>query len=168
MPPDVHYPDLVTPAGWPYFRQGLQIRVVPPDTTPETAEAAIVISPLVPRAPTTPSPAELIEAAIFEEERQRLEIVEQKGPQATRADSGLEGVFYEIAGYVRPRAPLERRIYVMFQDDLCCYGVSYLAWDATYATHLAAFWSAARSVRPFRGRHVPPSGPSPLAIIYGD
>jgi hypothetical protein len=168
VPPDVHYPDLVTPAGWPYFRQGLQIRVVPPERTLETAEATIVVSPLVPRLPSMPSPRELVEAALLEEARQRFEVEGRAGPEPARSDAGLEGISLEVSGHVRPAGPPERRIYVMYADALCFYAVSYLAWAATYATHLDAFRATARSVRPFRGRHLPPTGPSPDALIYRD
>ena len=166
--PDVHYPDLVTPTGWPYFRQGLQIRVVPPESTLETAEATIVISPLVPRMPTMPSPEALVDAALLEEARQRFEIEGRKGPDRARSDGGLDGISLEVTGFVRPNSPLERRLYVMYADTLCFYAVSYLAWAETFATHLEAFWATARSLRPFRGRHLPPTGPSPDANIYGD
>jgi hypothetical protein len=56
----------------------------------------------------------------------------------------------------------------MLADALCYYAVSYLAWQETFTTHVDAFWATARSVRPFRGRHLPPSGPSPDALIYQD
>jgi hypothetical protein len=164
----VHYPDVTAPPGWPYFRQALQIRVVPPGATPDTAEATMVISPLVPRLASTPPPAELVEAALFAEQRARLELTEQKGPAKLKAASGLEGISFEVAGFVRPMAPIEKRIYVMYADALCYYAVSYLAWEQTFARHVDAFWAMARSVRPFRGRQIPPSGPSPLALLYND
>jgi hypothetical protein len=164
----VHYPDLTAPAGWPYHRQGLQIRIVPPGATLDSAEATIVVSPLVPRVATTPPPEELIEGALFAEQRTRLELTERKGPTRIKAASGLEGVALEITGFVRPAAPVERRIYVMFADALCGYAVSYLAWQPTFARHVDAFWATAKSVRPFRGRQVAPSGLSPVALLYSD
>lgn len=168
MPPDVHYPDLQPPAGWPYFRQELQIRIVPPGTTLDSAEATIVVSPLVPRQESTPPPAELIEGALFAEERERFEIVSRKGPSAEKAASGLEGVSYDVVGFVRPRSPNERRLYVMYADDLCLYAVSYLAWERTFDLHLDAFRQTARSVRPFRGSLMMPTGQSPVAVLYSD
>jgi hypothetical protein len=168
VPADVFYPDLTAPAGWPYHRQGLQIRVVPPGATLDTAEATIVISPLVARLPTTPPPEELVENAIFAEQRLRLEVSAQKGPTKAKAASGLEGISLEITAFVRPAAPIERRVYVMYADALCYYAVSYLAWEATFERHVEAFWATARSVRPFRGRHLAPSGPSPLGMLYSD
>src|SRR5262245_46278286 len=98
-----------------------------------------------------PPPAELVEAAILTEARQRLEIVTQRGPEATRADSGLAGIFYDVTGYVRPRSPIERRLYVMLSDELCHYSVSYLAYEEAFEEHVATFWKTARSIRPFRG-----------------
>jgi hypothetical protein len=164
----VHYPDLQPPAGWPYFRQDLQIRIVPPGTTLDSAEATIVVSPLVPRQPTTPSPEELIEAALFAEERERLEIVSRAAPQPFKADSGLAGVSLEVVAFVRPRAPNERRRYVMVADELCLYAVSYLAWERTFEHHLEAFVEMARSLRPFRGALLMPTGQSPVALLYSD
>jgi hypothetical protein len=166
--PDVHYPDLVSPSGWPYFRQELQIRIVPPGSTVDTADAALVVSPLVPRLPTVPTAEALIEEAISAEERDRLEVERTDGPKETRADSGLAGIFYDVLGYVRPRSPRERRLYVMFSDELCHYAVSYLAWEEAFERHVAVFWQMAHSVRPFHGSLVLPSGPSPIASLYSD
>lgn len=168
MPPDVFYPDLTAPPGWPYYRQGLQIRVVPPGATLDSAEATIVVSPLVPRQPSTPPPEELVEDAIFAEQRARLEVTDRKGPTKLKAASGLEGIALEIVGFVRPTGPVERRAYVMYGDALCYYAVTYLAWEQTFARHVEAFWTVAKSVRPFRGRHIAPSGPSPLGMLYSD
>jgi hypothetical protein len=168
VPPEVHYPDLHPPAGWPYFRQELQIRLVPPGNTLDSADSTIVVSPLVPRQPTTPSPEELIEAALFAEERERFEIVTRKGPEKVKAASGLEGISFEVLGFVRPRSPNERRLYVMFADEICLYAVSYLAWERSFDRHLAAFWETARSLRPFRGTLLYPTGMSPLATLYSD
>jgi hypothetical protein len=168
VPPDVHYPDLAPPAGWPYFRQDLQIRIVPPGTTPDSAEATIVVSPLVPRQATTPPPGELIEEALFHEERERFEIVSRKGPDKVKAASGLEGVAVEVVGFVRPRSPHERRLYVMYGDEICLYAVSYLAWDRAFDRYVEAFRETARSVRPFRGTLLHPTGQSPVALLYRD
>jgi hypothetical protein len=168
VPPDIHYPDVATPVGWPYYRQGLQIRVVPPGRTLDDANTMIVVSPLVPRQDTLPEPDKLVEAAIFTESRQRFEIVTQRGPTAIKAQSGLEGIYYEVLGYVRPRFPREKRIYVMYADPLCYYAVSYLSSETSFETHVETFWKMAKSVRAFRGHKLIPTGPSPLAIIYGD
>jgi hypothetical protein len=166
VPPELHYPDVVTPLGWPYYRQGMQIRVVPPGSTLEGAEATIVISPLVPRA-GMPEPDEIVESAIFAEARHRLEIVTQKGPMNTKG-AEIDGIYYEVTGYVRPQFPREKRIYVMYSDSLCYYAISYLAPEATFERHVETFWKVARSIKPFRGAVIMPSGPSPLAIIYSD
>jgi hypothetical protein len=168
VPPELHYPDVATPVGWPYFRQGLQIRLVPPGRNLDDAETMIVISPLVPRQDGLPPPDKLIEAAIFAEARQRFEVVSQKGPAAVASQAGLEGVSYEVLGYVRPRFPREKRIYVMFADPICYYAVSYLATEPAFERDAAIFWKTARSMRPFRGHKLAPSGPSPLATIYSD
>lgn len=168
MPPEIHYPDVATPPGWPYYRQGLQIRVVPPGMTLEDADAIIVISPLVPRQDNLPPPDKLVEAAIFTESRQRFEVVTQKGPTAVKSNGGLVGVSYEVHGYVRPTFPREKRIYVMYSDSLCYYAVSYLAAEVAYERHLDVFWKAAKSMRPFRGNRLAPTAMSPIASLYSD
>jgi hypothetical protein len=168
VPPDVHYPDLVPPSGWSAALQELQVRLVPPGATLADADVAIVVSPLVPRQPLLPPPDKLIEEAIFAESRQRLEVVAQKGPTPQKATSGLAGVAYELEAFVRPLSAPEKRVYVMYADALCYYAVSYLARATAYEAHLAAFWATARSVRPFRGRLLQPTGPSPTALLYGD
>jgi hypothetical protein len=168
MPPEVHYPDLVAPLGWLSGRQGLQVRFVPPDAPADDPDVTIVVSPLVPRQPLLPPPDQVIEEAIFAEERQRFEIITKKGPFSEKTASGLTGVSFEVLGYPRPRWPREKRLYVMYADEICYYAVSYLAREASFSTHVETFWVAARSLRPFRGRLVPPTGPSPTATLYSD
>ena len=168
MPPEVHYPDLVTPPGWLSGTQGLQVRLVPPRSTLDDADVAIIISPLVPRQPLLPPPSQIIEEAIFAESRQRFEVVSQKGPTPEKSTTGLVGVAYEVLGYPRPRWPREKRNYVMYADSLCYYGISYLAREEVWKQHVEAFWAAARSIRPFRGKIIAPSAPSPIATLYSD
>ncbi len=165
---DVRYPDLVPPPTWVGGTQGLQVRLVPPRTSIDDAAVAIVVSPLVPRNPLLPPPDKLIEEAIFTESRRRFEVVSQKGPTAEKTTTGLTGVAYEVLGYPRPRWPREKRIYVMYADSLCYYGISYLAREEVWKDHVDRFWATARSIRPFRGRVIQPSGVSPLATLYSD
>jgi hypothetical protein len=168
VPPELHYPDLIAPTGWQSALQGLQVRLVPPGDTLADADVAIIVSPLVPRQPLLPPPAEVIEDAIFTESRQRLEVTSQKGPIPEKTTSGLVGVAYEVEGFVRPVSAPERRIYAMYADSLCYYAVSYLARATAFAAHVQTFWAAARSIRPFRGRVLPPTGPSPTAVLYSE
>lgn len=168
MPPELHYPDVVTPTGWSYFRQGWQVRVVPPGRSLDDAEAMIVVSPLAPRLPQLPEPDQVVENAIFAEARQRFEVVSQKGPTPQKSIGGLAGVSYEVVGYLRPRFPTEKRIYVCYADALCYYAISYLATEAAYDQHAEVFWKAAWSMRPFRGQHLKPTAPSPIATLYSD
>jgi hypothetical protein len=168
MPPEVHYPDLVAPPGWSAGTQGLQVRLVPPGAFLDDADVAIVISPLVPRQPLLPPPAQLIEEAIFTESRRRFEVVSQKGPTPDKTQTGLAGVSYEVVGYPRPRWPREKRNYVIYSDTLCYYAVSYLAREEKWKQHVEAFWAAARSIRPFRGRMLAPTAASPVATLYSD
>ena len=127
-----------------------------------------MISPLVPRQPLLPPPSQLIEEAIFAESRRRFEVVTQKGPTPEKSTTGLTGVAYEVVGYPRPRWPREKRIYVMYADSLCYYGVSYLAREERWKDHVEAFWATARSIRPFRGRILTPTAASPIATLYAD
>jgi hypothetical protein len=168
VPPELHYPDVTMPVGWPYFRQGLQIRLVPPGRTLDDTLNLIVVSPLVPRQDGLPPPEDLIEATIFAESRQRFEVIGQKGPTPARSRAGLDGVSYDVLGYVRPRSQRERRVYVVYADALCYYSLSSLATESAFDEHALAFWEAARSVRPFRGRRLAPTGPSPVALLYSD
>ena len=168
MPPDVHYPDLTPPAGWQGALQGLQVRLVPAGETIADADVCIIVSPLVPRQPLLPPPAQLIEETLFTESRQRLEIVSQKGPSPDKTQGGLVGVYFEVECFVRPASPRERRIYVIYSDPICYYGISLLARATVFAQFVQIFWMAARSIRPFRGKLLPPTGPSPTAMLYGD
>jgi hypothetical protein len=166
VPSGVQYPDLQPPPRWNHFRQGLQVRLIPPEARPEDAPASIVVSPLVPRLPHLLPIDKLVEAAIFAESRQRFEVLSQKGPQKAKAEAGLTGVIYEIHGYPRPQFPREKRIYVMYADEVCYYGLSYLAAEAAYDAHLQTFWAVAGSVRPYQGRLVVAQGASPLGAMY--
>lgn len=164
----MHYPDLRPPAGWVAGKQASQIRLVPPGETLATADVAIIVSPLVARQESLPPPAHLIEEAIFQEARLRLEVTAQRGPSPDKTSGGLAGVAFEIEGYVRPRSAPERRIYVMYFDSLCYYGINYLARASVFATHVETFWAAARSIRAFKGRVVAPTAQSPVATLYAD
>jgi len=157
----LHYPDLVAPSGWSYFRVAAQVRLIPPGAHAETAEATIIISPLVPRTPALASPEKLIEEALDAEIRFRFEPIARGATKPVQAASGLAGMSLEVSGYARPRALTEKRIYVVYADDVCFYGINYLASDTGYVQHLDTFWRVARSVKPFRGRVVHP-GDLPL------
>lgn len=157
----LHYPDIVAPAGWSYFRVAAQVRLIPPATRADTAEAVIIVSPLVPRTPALPKPDQLIEEALDAEIRLRFEPTVHGSFKTAKSDSGLAGVSLEVTGYARPRALTERRVYVVYADDLCVYGVSYLASDTAYAQHLDTFWRVAKSVKPFRGKMVQPAAWTP-------
>ncbi|HKA87464.1 MAG TPA: hypothetical protein VKE22_07345 [Haliangiales bacterium] len=162
----IHYPDLTPPPGWTHVRLGLQVRLIPPGESPATSPTSIVVSPLVPRQPNIPPPEKLIEEAIFYEAREHFEVQEQKGPSSVKAASGLTGVSYEVVGYPRPVYPRERRVYVMYADALCYYGVSYLAQEDQFGLHDKLFWAVAKSVRPFQGAVVKPDLTSPLGIYH--
>ncbi len=165
--PELYYPDLTPPAGWHHVRNGLQVRLLPPGSRAENPPATIIVSPLVPRHPTLPPPAELIEHAIFAEARQAFEVSSQKGPTPARSADGLVGVSFEVQGHPRPRFPEERRIYVVLSDASCYYALSYVAALDTFAEHLPAFQATVQSVRAFRGKVIPPENTSPL-LIYTD
>jgi hypothetical protein len=169
-PPTLHYPDIVPPPDWTYFRVGPQIRLIPPGTRRDTATAAIIISPLVPRQPQMPAPEVLIPMAIEAEAKVSFEITAQAGPTPVETATGLSGASFDVSGYARPSGPVEHRLYVMLADPLCYYGVSYLANQAASGEHVAAFWSVVQSVRPFDGRIAPdqPRPPVPLLPFNDD
>lgn len=133
--------------------------MMPPGLPPEGAPLAIVVSPLVGRQPKLPPPELLIQMALEAEAKVAFEITQQLGPTAIATATGLAGVSFDVTGYVRPAGAVERRIYVMLADQVCCYGLTYLAQgDALFAHHLAAFWAVVQSVRPFEGKvGAPPS-----------
>jgi hypothetical protein len=160
MPPALHHPDLAAPPmGWSYLRVGSQIRLSPPGNVDGAEGAAIVISPLVARHKGLPSIERVIAAAIDTEGKTRLQVLERSGPMAMKTTTGLAGCCFEVRGEVRGRAMdaggvIERRVYVMYSDALCYYGINYLAGEAVYEKHLKLFLEAARSVKPFQGRVV--------------
>ena len=172
MPPVLHYPDLgAPPPGWTYARAGSQLRLSPPGSSnAEAGSAAIVISPLVARDADRdqrhglPAIDRLIEMAIETEEKLGLEVLERRGPNAMRTTTGLVGCSYEVRAQRPPPSPeaaapalVERRLYVMYSDALCCYGIHYLADETVYETHLKLFLDAARSLKPFSGRVTAPA-----------
>ncbi len=159
MPPTLSYPDLVPPPAWTYFRVGAQVRLIPPGTRADTAPVAIIVSPLVPRQPQMPGPEMLVRMALEAEAQASFEITEQLGPTPIATDTGLVGVSFDVSGYARPSRPVEHRLYVMLADDVCFYGVSYLASPAAFDEHKAAFWRTVHSVRPFAGKIGPPAPP---------
>jgi hypothetical protein len=150
---DLQYFDFVPPPGWNGFRLGRQVRLIPPNTSPEDATCAIIVSPLVPRSAALPPADVLIGQALDAEVALvKSEVLSKDGPTPTRSDHGLAGISYAV----RLRGPtgIERRIYVMLLDELCYYGLSYLASEATFATHEETFWTAVRTIKPFVGQIV--------------
>lgn len=161
MPPTLQYPDLTPPAGWTYARQGSQVRLAPAGVPHAQATSAIIVSPLVGRSDKLPPPAELIAMAITVEERASLHVTRRLGPFPTKTASGLEGVYFEIWGFSGPNRPEEHRLYVLFADERCYYGINYVATTAAFAEQDATFWSVARSIQPFRGQIAAPAPVAP-------
>jgi hypothetical protein len=158
------FPDLTPPAGWGSFSLPPQIRLVPPGTTKDTARATIIVSPIAPRHPAMPPPAELVAQAIDAEARLRLDILERSAPAVAPSDHGLAGTAVVVRGRERDGGAEQGRIYVVYADDRFLYGVSYMAFGRqVYDEHVATFWRVARSIRPFHGRVVPPA-PPPTAV----
>lgn len=168
MPPALHYPDLAAPpAGWTYARVGSQVRLTPPGNGAGAEGAAIVISPLVARQKEMPSIDRAIVAAIEAESRIRLHVLERSGPLPIRTTTGLAGCSFELRAEVRDDLRdaaqagvtwIERRVYIMYTDALCYYGIHYVAGEAVYEKYLKLFLEAARSLRPFQGRVIGPAG----------
>lgn len=153
MPVALHHPDLAAPpAGWNAARVGSQIHLQPSPGGDDAGPATIVISPLVARHKGLPPMDQLIVMALEAEQMLRFQLTDRVGPTTTATTTGLQGCFYEVRGTLQPAATVERRIYVMYADALCYYGIHYLAAAASYERHLKSFWDAARSLKPFAGR----------------
>ncbi len=149
----LHYFDFEPPTGWNGFRVGNQVRLIPPNMPPDKAHHAIIVSPLVPRTKRLPPAEVLIEQALAAEAKLTGAKVEDKqGPQPVKTTTGLAGVCFDVR--VRIPAGLERRLYVMYADELCYYGLSYLAEAVRFDEHVETFWTAARSIKPFTGKLV--------------
>ncbi|MCS6914345.1 MAG: hypothetical protein NZ890_14010 [Myxococcota bacterium] len=158
MQPLLHYPDLLPPPGWTWQRQGSHMALLPPADAPP---ATILLSPLLARHERLPAPERLIEMALALEEEIRFAVTDRGPFHPVEADTGLRGVYLEVGGYVRPASTPERRIYVVYVDQVCYYGINYLAPAGSFAVHQAAFWAAARSVRPVPAAAlVPPQPPA--------
>jgi hypothetical protein len=155
----VRFPDLTPPVQWSSFSLPPQIRLIPPGKTRETAQATIVVSPIVPRLPQLPPPERLILQALDAEAKLRLEVHARGEPEKAPSDSGLEGIAVHVEATERDGSGSQRRIYVIYQDEAFMYGINYMAFGQAYDEHLEAFWKTARSIRPFQGRVVPPSPP---------
>ena len=154
MPQTLHYPDLTAPAGWTRAPHATQVRFLPPGESPTSPTVAIYLSPLVARHPQLPSLERLIAQTIEVERDARLILNDFREPVAVSAQSGLTGICVELACTVRDTLLAERRLYVMYADALCYYGITYIAAPEVYEQHLATFWSVARSLLPFKGRAV--------------
>lgn len=175
MPTALHYPDLAAPpTGWTYCRVGSQIRLTPPGNGEGAQGAAIVIAPLVARQKDLPSIERAIATAIETEAHTRLTLLERSAPVATRTTTGLAGCSVEVRAELRDAEPgkLERRVYIMYTDALCYYGISYVAGDAVYEKYLKLFLETAKSMKPFQGRVKGPAGSRvedrSLHSAYGD
>lgn len=153
----LHYFDFVPPPGWIGFRMGSQVRLIPPNTPPQDATCAIIVSPLVPRSAALP-PAEVLFAQTLDAEcaLTKAEVLSKNGPMPAKSDHGLAGVSFDV----RLQGPtgIERRLYVLLVDELCYYGLNYLSVEATFAAHEEAFWAAVRTIKPFAGRIVSAGG----------
>jgi hypothetical protein len=151
------FPDLTAPPGWIGVPFPPQVRLIPPGTTMQTAKATIIVSPIAARTPQMPPPAQLVQAAVEAESARSLDVLEQSGPEKAPSDAGLDGIAFTLRAREQGQNADQGRIYVIYHDDSFLYGINYMAFGATYTEHLATFWKVARSIRPFRGRVVPPS-----------
>lgn len=155
MLPVLLYPEIAPPPGWTARPYGSQIRLSPP----EGEGAAIYLGPLVGRHERLPPPERLIELALALEEETRFTVTRRGAALPVESEGGLRGVSLEVDGYVRPGAPPERRVYVVYGDARCCYGLSYAAPLEAFPVHEGAFWALARSLRPFAGEVLAPPEP---------
>lgn len=154
---NLHYFDFVPPAGWIGFRKVRQVRLIPPNTHPKDAACAIIVSPLAPRGPQLPPSDVLFEQTLaFELELTGAEVVAKNGPIPTKSDHGLAGIYFDVT--LKAKTGTERRLYVLFADELCYYGLSYLSAIDKFAEHENDFWTSVRSIKPWAGRVIPPGG----------
>ena len=138
------------------FRLGRQVRLIPPNTPPTEATCAVIVSPLVPRSEALPPADVLLEQTLAAETALvHTEVLSKNGPTPTKSDHGLAGISYDVR--VQGPTGIERRLYVLLVDELCYYGLNYLASEATFADHEQEFWAAVRTIKPFAGKIVPPS-----------
>ncbi len=153
----LHYFDFVPPPRWNGFRIERQVRLCPPETHPNDAVNVIVVSPLLPRSPSLPSAKELHERKLaFETQLTGAKILSQNGPVPTKSDFGLAGMYFEDLLDLPVQSA--RRISVLLVDELCLYNLSYGASVEAFDTHIEAFWTSVRTIKPFRGKIFAPSG----------
>lgn len=155
MPQPLHYPELTIPPGWTHGPHATQLRLVPPGESAAEPRVAIYVSPLVARHPQLPSLERLLAQTIEFERDARLVLTDFREPVPVTAESGLAGIRVELGCTVRDSQRAERRLYVMYADTLCYYGVTYIADPALFEQHVTSFWLVARSLKPFKGRAVP-------------
>lgn len=153
----LHYFDFVPPPGWNAFRLGQQVRLIPPNTRPEEASSALIVSPLVPRSAALPPANVLFEQTLAAEtDLTKAEVLSKNGPIPTSSDHGLAGIYFDVR--IKGATGIERRLYVLLVDPLCYYGLNYRSAEDTFDAHEQAFWTAVRSIKPFSGRVITPVG----------
>jgi hypothetical protein len=154
---NLHYFDFVPPPGWSGFRRDNQVRLIPPNTVPEQAACAIIVSPLVPRSAALPPAEVLFEQTLRAEcAITNAEVLTKNGPLPAHSDHGLSGVSFDV--WLKTAAGIERRLYVLLVDELCYYSINYLSSEPAFAAYELVFWAAVRTIKPFAGRIVLPSG----------
>ena len=168
MPQPLHHPELTTPPGWTRSPHLTQIRFLPPGEPPDAPTAAIYLSPLVGRHAQLPSMERLMAQAIEVEREARLTLTDFREPRPVTTQSGLHGICVELSCTVRDTQVKEQRVYVMYADAVCYYGLTYIAAPAVFATHLPAFWAVAGSLLPFKGRVVTPAAQAAKAVSHYD
>lgn len=161
----LHYFDFVPPPGWNAFRLVRQVRLIPPNTRPQDATCALIVSPLVPRSAALPPADVLFEQTLAAETQlTKAEVLSKNGPMPTNSDQGLAGIYFDVR--IKGATGIERRLYVLLVDELCYYALNYLATEDTFGVHEETFWTAVRSIKPFSGGVIAP-GDKPFAH-FGD
>ncbi len=150
----LRYPELTPPAGFAQAQFGTLLQFLPPGESKDAPLAAMYLSPLLARAPHLPSSERLIALAIEAEMKQRIRLTDFREPSPFATSTGLSGLSVEIACIVVPTQARERRLYIMLTDDLCYYGINYIATPEVFDRHLPHYLAAAGSIRPFSGRAV--------------
>jgi hypothetical protein len=138
------YPDVLVPPDWTGFPAGSQLRLIPPGMAPEDATATIVVSHVVDRRPESPPAAALVVRAIASETG--FTVTARSGPTPGETGAGITGIGVDVTG--TSARGTERRLYVVLTHEQRDYGVTYLATEAAFPDHVAAFWIVVQGLQP--------------------
>ena len=110
---------------------GAQLVFTPPKATFQQLPLKFVVSPIVGKHTRLPDLRSLINMTLDSEAHYSLQVTSHHEP--LRATVGaFSGIYVEVEGYARPAGDLERRLYVLLEDEQFIYGFSYLAESTVF------------------------------------